>query len=182
MVRFLLPRCVLYVNILVPNIKINLSRAQKIINKDPPFTKKIKVCIDKKSISCHARIFSPNRLISEVWNNKLLHYFLSICKLNKKRTNKNLSRLIKETIQIKWVKTVHCKHVSGGFRHSLKTGGEGRGGRDEGGPKEERCTKTLKNVLNCDLPLLIWRKNVKHMFIKILAGSKSSAWLHLKRK
>ena len=34
-------------------------------------------------------------------------------------------------------------------------GGEGRGGRDEGGPKEERCTKTLKNVLNCDLPLLI---------------------------
>ena len=74
---------------------------KKIINKDPPTTKKMKVCIDKKSISCHARIFSPNRLISEVWNNKLLHYFLSICKLNKKRTNKNLSRLIKETIQRK---------------------------------------------------------------------------------
>lgn len=146
MVRFLLPRCVLYVNILVPNIKINLSRAKKIINKDPPFTKKIKVCIDKKSISCHARIFSPNRLISEVWNNKLLHYFLSICKLNKKRTNKNLSRLIKETIQRKWVKTVHCKRVSGGFRHSLKTGGGGEG-RTRWGWAERRTV--YENLKKC---------------------------------
>ena len=146
MVRFLLPRCVLYVNILVPNIKINLSRAKKIINKDPPFTKKIKVCIDKKSISCHARIFSPNRLISEVWNNKLFHYFLSICKLNKKRTNKNLSRLIKETIQRKWVKTVHCKRVSGGFRHSLKTGGGGEG-RTRWGWAERRTV--YENLKKC---------------------------------